>query len=49
MGALRDLAERMSDGRLDREVLSVLPDEELMTELTAIPGIGPWQNVSVCG
>jgi len=32
----------MSDGRLDQEVLSVLPDEELMTELTAIPGIGPW-------
>jgi DNA-3-methyladenine glycosylase II len=22
--------------------LSTLPDEELMTELTAIPGIGPW-------
>lgn len=42
IGSLRDLAERMSDGRLDQEVLSVLPDEELMTELTAIPGIGPW-------
>jgi DNA-3-methyladenine glycosylase II len=42
IGTLRDLAERMSDGRLDREVLSVLPDEELMTELTVIPGIGPW-------
>jgi DNA-3-methyladenine glycosylase II len=42
IGTLRDLAERMSDGRLDREVLSVLPDEELMTALTAIPGIGPW-------
>jgi DNA-3-methyladenine glycosylase II len=42
IGTLRDLAERMSDGRLDQEVLSVLPDEELMTELTAIPGIGPW-------
>jgi DNA-3-methyladenine glycosylase II len=40
IGTLRDLAERMSDGRLDREVLSVLPDEELMTELTAIPGRG---------
>jgi DNA-3-methyladenine glycosylase II len=32
----------MSDGRLDAGVLSHLPDEELMTELTAIPGIGPW-------
>jgi DNA-3-methyladenine glycosylase II len=42
IGTLRDLAERMSDGRLDREVLNVLPDEELITELTAIPGIGPW-------
>jgi DNA-3-methyladenine glycosylase II len=42
IGTLRDLAERMSDGRLDREVLSFLSDEELMTELTAIPGIGPW-------
>ena len=32
----------MSDGRLNTNVLSGLPDEELMTELTAIPGIGPW-------
>jgi DNA-3-methyladenine glycosylase II len=23
-------------------VLSTLPDEQLMAELTAIPGIGPW-------
>ncbi|HEY3651749.1 MAG TPA: hypothetical protein VGL33_27525 [Streptosporangiaceae bacterium] len=42
VSTLRDLAERMSDGRLDPEVLSRLPDEELMAELTAIPGIGPW-------
>jgi DNA-3-methyladenine glycosylase II len=42
VGTLRDLAERMSDGRLNPDVLSRLPDEELMTELTAIPGIGPW-------
>ena len=39
---LRDLAERMSDGRLDPDALSRLPDDELMAELTAIPGIGPW-------
>jgi DNA-3-methyladenine glycosylase II len=39
---LRDLAERMADGRLDTEALSGLPDEELLAELTAIPGIGPW-------
>jgi DNA-3-methyladenine glycosylase II len=42
IGTLRDLAERLSDGRLDPDVLSDLPDDELMAELTAIPGIGPW-------
>ena len=42
IGTLRDLAERLSDGRLDQDVLSTLPDDELMAELTAIPGIGPW-------
>jgi DNA-3-methyladenine glycosylase II len=42
ISTLRDLAGRMSDGRLDADVLSQLPDDELMTELTAIPGIGPW-------
>jgi DNA-3-methyladenine glycosylase II len=42
IGTLRDLAERLSDGRLDQDVLSSLPDDELMAELTAIPGIGPW-------
>jgi len=42
IGTLRDLAERMADGRLNQDVLSTLPDDELMTELTAIPGIGPW-------
>jgi DNA-3-methyladenine glycosylase II len=42
IGTLRDLAERMTDGRLDQEVLSTRPDDEVMAELTAIPGIGPW-------
>jgi DNA-3-methyladenine glycosylase II len=42
INTLRDLAERLSDGRLDPDVLSSLPDDELMAELTAIPGIGPW-------
>jgi DNA-3-methyladenine glycosylase II len=42
IGTLRDLAERLSDGRLDADALSRLPDDELMAELTAIPGIGPW-------
>ena len=42
IGTLRDLAGRLTDGRLDQDVLSSLPDDELMAELTAIPGIGPW-------
>jgi DNA-3-methyladenine glycosylase II len=42
ISTLRDLAGRLSDGRLDPEVLSGLPDEEIMAELTAISGIGPW-------
>jgi DNA-3-methyladenine glycosylase II len=42
ISTLRDLAGRLSDGRLDPDVLSGLPDDELMAELTAIPGIGPW-------
>jgi DNA-3-methyladenine glycosylase II len=39
---LRDLAERLSDGRLDPDVLATLPDDELIAALTEIPGIGPW-------
>jgi DNA-3-methyladenine glycosylase II len=42
VSTLRDLAERLTDGRLNLDVLSSLPNEELMAELTAIPGIGPW-------
>ncbi|HME67837.1 MAG TPA: hypothetical protein VKG61_23310 [Streptosporangiaceae bacterium] len=42
IATLRDLAERLSDGRLDADALSRLPDDELMAELTVIPGIGPW-------
>jgi DNA-3-methyladenine glycosylase II len=42
VSTLRDLAERFSDGRLNQDVLSALPDAELMAELTAVPGIGPW-------
>jgi DNA-3-methyladenine glycosylase II len=42
IGTLRDLAERLSDGRLDAAVLGDLPDDDLMAQLTAIPGIGPW-------
>jgi DNA-3-methyladenine glycosylase II len=42
VNTLRDLAERLSDGRLDMERLIKLPDEDFITELTAVPGIGPW-------
>jgi DNA-3-methyladenine glycosylase II len=42
ISTLRDLAARLSDGRLSQDVLSNLPDDELMAELTAISGIGPW-------
>jgi DNA-3-methyladenine glycosylase II len=42
ISTLRDLAERMVDGRLNPDVLSGLPDDQIIAELTAIPGIGPW-------
>jgi DNA-3-methyladenine glycosylase II len=42
ISTLRDLAGRLSDGRLDPEVLGSLPDDDLLAELTAVPGIGPW-------
>jgi DNA-3-methyladenine glycosylase II len=46
VSTLRDLAERITDGRLNPDVLSTLPDDELMAELTAIPGIGTLAPVS---
>ena len=42
VGTLRDLAERLSDGRLDVDRLSELPDDEFIAELTTVPGIGSW-------
>jgi DNA-3-methyladenine glycosylase II len=42
ISTLRDLAERLTDGRLNQDTLSNLPDDELLAELTAISGIGPW-------
>jgi DNA-3-methyladenine glycosylase II len=42
ISTLRELAGRLSDGRLDPEALATLPDEELIAVLTEIPGIGPW-------
>jgi len=42
IGTLRDVAERLTDGRLDPEALGGLGDDEIITLLTEIPGIGPW-------
>src|SRR3984957_14204013 len=42
VGTLRDLAERLTDGRLNVDALSALPDGQIIAELTQIPGIGPW-------
>ncbi len=42
VATLRDLAEQLSDGRVDPDILRKLPDDEVITALTAIPGIGPW-------
>ena len=39
---LRDLAERVEDGRLDLAALGELPDEDVIAELTEIKGVGPW-------
>jgi DNA-3-methyladenine glycosylase II len=42
VNTLRDLAERLADGRLDVERLKKLSNDEFIAELTAVPGIGPW-------
>jgi DNA-3-methyladenine glycosylase II len=39
---LRDLAERIADGRLDLKRLVELPDEDIVAALTEIKGVGPW-------
>jgi DNA-3-methyladenine glycosylase II len=42
VATLRDLAERLSDGRLDTRRLGLMTDDEFIAELTVVPGIGPW-------
>jgi DNA-3-methyladenine glycosylase II len=39
---LRDLAERVTDDRLDLERLADLSDEDVIAELTEVKGIGRW-------
>ncbi|HWE34836.1 MAG TPA: DNA-3-methyladenine glycosylase 2 family protein [Solirubrobacteraceae bacterium] len=41
---LRSLAEHVVDGSLDLDKLDRLPDDEVITELTAIKGIGEWSS-----
>ena len=41
-GYIRDLSRRVLDGSLKPEGLSSLSDEEIITELTKIKGIGRW-------
>ena len=38
----KDLAARVKDGRLEINKLDKLKDEEVMKELIAVKGIGPW-------
>jgi DNA-3-methyladenine glycosylase II len=42
VATLRELAERLTDGRLDADELAGLPDDDLIAALTEISGIGPW-------
>jgi DNA-3-methyladenine glycosylase II len=42
VGFLRDLAERIEDGRLDLGRLARLPDEDVVAELIQIKGVGAW-------
>jgi DNA-3-methyladenine glycosylase II len=39
---IRDLAERIGDGRLDVGALEKLSDEDVVAALTEIKGVGPW-------
>jgi DNA-3-methyladenine glycosylase II len=39
---LRDLAERVGDGRLDLDVLDHASDEEVIAAITAVKGLGRW-------
>ena len=39
---LRDLAQHLSDDRLDFEVIRKLPDDEVVARLTDVHGVGEW-------
>ena len=42
LGYVRDLAERVNDGRLKTAGLGRMDDEEVIGELTQVKGIGRW-------
>lgn len=42
LAALRDLAERLDDGRLKLRSIHRLPDEEVVETLVQVRGVGPW-------
>jgi DNA-3-methyladenine glycosylase II len=42
ISTIRELAGRFADGRLDAAALAALPDEQVISALTEIPGVGPW-------
>ncbi|CAN5231117.1 DNA-3-methyladenine glycosylase [soil metagenome] len=39
---LRSLAEHVIEGELELDRLNELPDEEVIAQLTAVKGLGPW-------
>ncbi len=39
---MRDLAERIDDGRLELDTLGDLIDEDVIAALTEVKGVGPW-------
>ncbi len=42
ISTIRELAERFADGRLDPQALAGQPDDQVISALTEISGIGPW-------
>jgi len=42
INTIRDLAERFAEGQLDPEALAAQPDDQVISALTEVSGIGPW-------
>lgn len=42
VGFLKDLAEKVSSGKLNLQKLKKLPDAQVIRELVKVKGIGPW-------